>query len=230
MKKEKFQCSEFEYYSDAEKLKYKEKVFDLSQEICSDENILSRLISYTLKKMRRFAKYDSINGLEAQDFIQEAILKTAEGVRFWPGTSLEELLYHFYFIIPSLISNELKKTKITITTDDEFGTRKVYKDKFVSHNPAEDDEKEILEIIIKGTDTSDLDRLIMQETIKKTESYIYDELEKNEDYIGTYLYQAKINGEPNPHLHVAKILNIPIEDVRNADKRLKRIINKSMRF
>ena len=230
MKKDKSQCPPFEHYSDADKLRYKQKVLDISEMICSDDDIMTKLTNYTLKMMRRFAKHDSINGMEAQDFIQEAILKTVEGNRFWQGETVKELLDHYYHIIPSLIWNELKKTKLVVTTNDEFGTRKIYRDKFVRHNPSEDDEEDILEVIIKETDTSNLDRLIMQETINKIESFIYNEFDKNEDYIGPYLYEAKINGEPNPHKYVAKTLNVPIEDVRNADKRLKRIINKAMRF
>ncbi|WP_290661630.1 hypothetical protein [Ignavibacterium sp.] len=230
MERKKSQDPPFEHYSDADKLRYKQKVLDISEVICSDDDIMIKLMDYTLKKMRYLARYDSINGMEAQDFIQEAILKTVEGDRFWQGETVKELLDHYYHIIPSLIWNELKKTKLVVTINDEFGTRKIYSDKFVRHNPAEDDEKEILDIVINETDTSILDNLIMQEIIKKTESCIYNELEKNEDYIGLYLYEAKINGEPNPHKHVAKELNIAIEDVRNADKRLKRIINKSKRF
>lgn len=230
MKKDKSQCPPFEHYSDADKLRYKQKVLDISEMICSDDDIMTRLIKHTLKIMKQYAKHDSINGMEAQDFIQEAILKTVEGNRFWQGETVKELLDHYYHIIPSLIWNELKKTKLVVTTNDEFGARKIYRDKFVRHNPAEDDEEDILGVIIKETDTSNLDRLIMQETINKAELYIYNEFDKNEDYIGPYLYDAKINGETNPHKHVAKELNIPIEDVRNADKRLKRIINKAMRF
>lgn len=83
---------------------------------------------------------------------------------------------------------------------------------------------------MKETDTSNLDRLIMQETIKNIESYIYKQLEQKNDIIATYLYDAYIDGEPNPHQYVAKSSNIPIEEVRNTDKRLKRIIKKAMRF
>ncbi|AFH50175.1 Hypothetical protein IALB_2472 [Ignavibacterium album JCM 16511] len=230
MKRKKSQCPLFEHYSYADKLRYKQKVLDLSEVICSDDATMTKLTSYTLNKLRYFTRHHSINGMEAQDFIQEAILKTVEGNRFWQGETVEQLLNHFYCIIPSLIANECKKTKLVESTHDEFGPSKIYKDKFVRHNPPEDDEEKISEIMIKGTDTSILDALVNQEIIKQTELYIYKELEKNEDYIGTYLYEAHLDGVSEPHKHVANILNLPIEEVRNADKRLKRIINKAMRF
>ncbi len=220
----------FEQYSEEEKLIYRQKIFDLSHEIFSDEKNLKRLISYTLRKMRGLTKTQTINGLEAKDFIQVGILKTAEGKRFFAGESAKDLLLHLYYIIPSLLWNELKKIKVATILNDKSVNKKKLKNRFLAFNPALDDEEKILDITIKGTDTSILDALINRETIANVESFIYNELEKKEDYIGPYLYNAYIEGEPEPHKYVAKELNIPIEEVRNADKRLKRIINKAMRF
>lgn len=230
MKKDKFPRSSFEQLSDLEKIQYRQNVFDLSEKIISDENEVKRLTAFSLKKIQQFSGHHSINGREAEDFIQDAILKIVEGDRYWNGHTEKDLLNHIYYIIPSLIWNELKKIRKTEIKKDDFGEYKSSKNIFVPFNPAEDDEEKISEFIIKGTDTSILDTLINQEIINQTEIHIYKELEKNQDYIGPYLYEAHLNGISEPHKHVADSLNVPIEDVRNAEKRLKRIINKSKRF
>lgn len=230
MKKDKFPRSSFEQLSDLEKIQYRQNVFDLSEKIISDENEVKRLTAFTSKKIKQFSGHHSIKVREAEDFIQDAILKIVEGDRYWNGHTEKDLLNHIYYIIPSLIWNELKKIRKTEIKKDDFGEYKSSKNIFVPFNPAEDNEEKISEFIIKGTDTSILDTLINQEIINQTEIHIYKELEKNQDYIGPYLYEAHLNGISEPHKHVADSLNVPIEDVRNAEKRLKRIINKSKRF
>jgi len=237
MKRNKISGTRYDQLSDEEKFNYREKVFALAEKISNDEKSLKKLIVYTNRIMMKFAKDNSIYGREAVDFVQDALLKTAEGKRYFEGNSEEEFLSHLYYIIPSLVSNELKKIKDEIEIENESGKSKIHTDKYVKithvdycgDNDDDNDDKNF-EIIIKGTDTSELDRIIFQETIDKTQEYIYKEFDKKQDYIGPYLFDAHLDGVQNPHKHEAETLNLPIEDVRNTDKRLKRIVNKAKRF
>lgn len=222
--------SPFQDLTDTEKLDYHEKVSNLITQLYSDENKMTRLVSLTNNIMKEYTRLDSINSREARDFIQDAFLKIYDGKRFFNGNTVEELYHFIIYILRSLIWNELKKTKYFETEKDEFGEKKFLKDKFISFNPADDDEENISDIMIKGTDTSILDRMIWQEEIDRTESKIIEVAEANNDPAILYLIEARLDGVPNPHKFVAEELGIDINEVRNAYKRLKNIINKQMRF
>lgn len=230
MRKPKEKKSPFEEFSEAEKIEYRQRVFNLSENILKDAENVSKLIGYTLSEMKKFSKEPSINAREAEDFVQDAILKISEGKRFFSGSTEKELFGFMLNIIPSIIYNEWKKTKVKLELNDEFGKRNVVSDKYIPFNPAEDDEAILSDIIIKGTDTTILDKMILDETAGRVENYIIKELKEREDYIGLQLYEAKKFGSSNHHHQIAKILQLPIEDVRNAAKRLDRIINKAKRF
>jgi RNA polymerase sigma factor (sigma-70 family) len=225
----------FDALSDIEKTKYTEKVLKISEELMKDEKVVTKLTGYTFKRIQKYTKHHSINGKEAEDFIQDAILRTAEGDRPFTGITEKDLLDHLYYIIPSLILGELKKIKIKLEVRDESGIRPIYPDKFISidemiDNLTNDDDDDKPGFELASRDSSLLDQIIFQEELNEIENYIYSVIEKNDDIIALYLYESKINGVKNPHKHVAKQLNVSIEEVRNAEKRLKRIINKAKRL
>lgn len=225
----------FNELNDIERIKYSENVLKLGADLIKDEKAMTKLNGYTTKIISKYTKHHSVNGKEAKDFIQDALLSTVEGVRLFRGNTTKDLLNHFYYIIPSLIFNELKKVKIKLEGQNESGKEKMYQDKFISidemmenYNSDDDDDKPGFELA--STDSSILDRIIFQEELNDVERFIYSELEKNDDIISIYLYEAEINGIKNPHKHVTEQLNVPVEEVRNAAKRLNRIINKAMRY
>lgn len=234
-KKSIYDKASFDALSDIEKIKYREKAFKISEELMRDDKVVTKLTRYTLRKIKKYTKHHSINGKEAKDFIQDAILKTAEGDRPFAGDTKEDLLSHFYYIIPSLVFCELKKIKIKLVVQDEFGEKSIYPDKFISidemiDNLNNDDDNDKPGFELASRDASLLDQIIFQEELNKVEYIIYNELDKNDDTIALYLYESKLNGVKNPHKHIAKELNVSIEEVRNAEKRLKRIINKAKRL
>ncbi|MGQ9644400.1 MAG: hypothetical protein ACUVT3_11130 [Ignavibacterium sp.] len=235
MDKNKPDLHSFDDLNDIEKIKYTKMVWEYAGELIKDDKAMIKLNRYTSKIIFKYTKHHSINGKEAKDFIQDALLSTAEGKRFFRGSNKKDLLNHLYYIIPSIISNELKKVKIGLEVQTESGKEKMYQDKFISidemmenYNNDDDDDKPGFELASK--DSSILDRIIFQEELNDVERFIYSELEKNDDIISIYLYEAKINGIKNPHKHVAEQLNVPVEEVRNAAKRLDRTINKAMRY
>lgn len=222
----------FNALNDIERIKYKDKVWKFSEKLIKDEKAITKLTRYTLKKIHKYTKHHSINGKEAKDFIQDALLSTAEGVRPFRGSTIKDFLNHLYYIIPSIIFNELKKVKIKLEVQSESGKEVMYQNKFISieemgDNYNSDNDEECPGFEIASRDTSTLDQIILQEELNNVERFIYSELEKNNDIIALYLYQAKINGIKNPQQHVAEQLNVPIKEVRNAAKRLYRIINKA---
>lgn len=225
----------FDSLSDIEKIKYRDKVLNISEELMKDEKVVTKLTGYSFNKIREYTKHHSINGKEAEDFVQDAILRTAEGDRHFKGDTKEDLLSHFYIIISSLIVCELKKIKIKLEVHDESGIRPIYPDKFISidemiDNLTNDDDDDKPGFELASRDSSLLDQIIFQEELNEVENYIYSVIEKNDDIIALYLYESKLNGVKNPHKHVAKQLNVSTEEVRNAEKRLKRIINKAKRL
>lgn len=230
MLKPKEKKSPFEEFSEVEKIEYRQWVFNLSENILNDAEKVKKLIGYTLSEMKRFSKEPIINAREAEDFVQDTILKISEGKRFFGGSTEKDLFGFMLSIIPSIIYNEWKKTKVKLELNDEFGKRNVACDKYIPFNPAEDDEEILSDIVIKGTDTTILDKMILDETTKTANTYIIKELKKKRDSIGLHLFKAKKMGKSNYQKHVAKILQLPIKEVRNAAKRLERIINKAKRF
>ena len=225
----------FDALNEIERIKYSENVLELGANLIKDDNAKKKLNWYTSRIIFKYTKHHSINGKEAKDFIQDALLSTAEGERLFRGSTTKDLLNHFYYIIPSIIFNELKKVKIGLEVQNESGKELMYQDKFISidemsdsYNGDDDDNQPRFELA--STDSSILDRIIFQEELNDVERFIYSELDKNNDIISMYLYQAIIDGTKNPHKHVAEQLNVPVEDVRNAAKRLNRIINKAMRY
>ena len=225
----------FDALNEIERIKYSENVLELGANLIKDDNAMKKLNWYTSKIISKYTKHHSINGKEAKDFIHDALLNTAEGARPFRGITIKDLLDHLYYIIQSIIFNELKKVKIKLEGQNESGKELMYQDKFISidemsdsYNGDDDDNQPRFELA--STDSSILDRIIFQEELNDVERFIYSELDKNNDIISMYLYQAIIDGTKNPHKHVAEQLNVPVEDVRNAAKRLNRIINKAMRY
>lgn len=225
----------FNELNDIERIKYSDNVLELGAKLIKDDNAMNKLNWYTSKIISKYTKHHSINGKEAKDFIQDALLSTAEGARPFRGSTIKDLLDHLYYIIPSIIFNELKKVKIKLEGQNESGKELMYQDKFISidemsdsYNGDDDDNQPGFELA--STDSSILDRIIFQEEIKDIDRVIYSEFEKNDDIISIYLYESQLKGIKNPHKHVAEQLNVPVEEVRNAAKRLNRIINKVMRY
>ena len=225
----------FNELNDIERIKDSDNVLELEANLIKDDNAMNKLNWYTSKIISKYTKHHSINGKEAKDFIQDALLSTAEGERLFRGSTTKDLLNHFYYIIPSIIFNELKKVKIKLEGQNESGKELMYQDKFISidemsdsYNGDDDDNQPRFELA--STDSSILDRIIFQELLNEVESFIYSELRKNNDTISMYLYEARLNGIKNPHKYVAQQLNVAIKEVQNAAKRLNRIINKAMRY
>mgnify|MGYP005853365637 FL=1 len=225
----------FDALNEIERIKYSENVLELGANLIKDDNAMNKLNWYTSKIISKYTKHHSINGKEAKDFIHDALLSTAEGARPFRGITIKDLLDHLYYIIQSIIFNELKKVKIKLEGQNESGKELMYQDKFISidemsdsYNGDDDDNQPRFELA--STDSSILDRIIFQELLNEVESFIYSELRKNNDTISMYLYEARLNGIKNPHKYVAQQLNVAIKEVQNAAKRLNRIINKAMRY
>lgn len=222
----------FDALNDNEKLKYKENVIKIYIELVKDKLAMTKLTRYTLKKIIKYTNHHSINAKEAKDFLQDAFLITVDGYRpFW-GKTKEDLLGHLYYIIPSIICNEAKKIKVKLEVQNEAGKKAIYKDKFMRIDEIKENyyNNNMSGLDLASEESSILDQIIFQELLNEVESFIYSELRKNNDTISMCLYKARLKGTKNPHKYVAQQLNVAIKEVQNAAKRLKRIINKAMRY
>lgn len=114
----------------------------------------------------------------------------------------------------------MKKVKVKRYGKDEFGEYKKSIPKFEHFDISEENEFEN----IVFTNENKLNDIIFEEDMKR----IIEKLIKNDDRIALSILKYRINGTSNQYKIISKEYNIPIKEVYNANKRLKRIAEKVM--
>ena len=98
------------------------------------------LLIYTYKKLKRIAK-NVIGNMEAEDFVQQAILQVLNGDRPWNPEKCPELFMHLAGCIKSIISNESQRKEHVVIIASEDDTTPLDSITSTVSNPEEEYEK-----------------------------------------------------------------------------------------
>lgn len=136
-------------------------------------------------------------GDEAEDFVQEAITKVIEGKRKWDPQKNPNFIKFLLGVISSIINNHTRKLISKSHSDIEAKTEIDFWNNILS-----------------------VDRIVERLELKELEEYIYNQLEEDDEELALLL-MYQLDGYEPQDLH--EMLEYDrIEDVYNANKRLKR--------
>jgi DNA-directed RNA polymerase specialized sigma24 family protein len=183
-----------------------EVTLELEKLLKADKLLIRKLVNYAANLLK--LKKNIVLVIEPTDIVNETITKILEGKRHWNKTKYPDLLDFIKVAIQSELNNAINAK---LTNNKNLGK----KHRFVSiYNETEDGE--IVEIQIEDTSENILEVLSIDQFIETLQKL----LEDNEDLEAMLVLDEILLGYTNKE--ISEKLNIPIDQVENAKKRIKR--------
>ncbi len=175
----------------------------------SEKGFQSNLLEYTLIKIRYYFYCDQIYDKTADDVLQIVIEKILCCTRKWYKQRVPDFKEFVMMVIHSYVRNERKKK-------DEFYTVDLY-----------DEEGNLLETslidLLRASTREDLEDKIFSENLEESIERLESHLEN--DIYAYYVLEEMLNGFKT-NKEIAERLNIDLNEVKNARRRIREKINK----
>ena len=175
----------------------------------SEKGFQSNLLEYTLIKIRYYFYCDQIYDKTADDVLQIVFEKILSCTRKWYKQRVPDFKEFVMMVIHSYVRNERKKK-------DEFYTVDLY-----------DEEGNLLETslidLLRASTREDLEDKIFSENLEESIERLESHLEN--DIYAYYVLEEMLNGFKT-NKEIAERLNIDLNEVKNARRRIREKINK----
>ena len=175
----------------------------------SEKGFQSNLLEYTLIKIRYYFYCDQIYDKTADDVLQIAFEKILSCTRKWYKQRVPDFKEFVMMVIHSYVRNERKKK-------DEYYTVDLY-----------DNEGNLLETslidLLRASTREDLEDRIFRENLEESIGRLESLLEN--DIYAYYVLEEMLNGFKT-NKEIAERLNIDLNEVKNARRRIREKINK----
>lgn len=198
------------------------------------KNLNAKLLSYIKHKIFALTGKKTINRIDPEDILFEAIKRILQGNRKWKKNHIPNVAHFILMVTSSLIKHQLKKIKNevnplyseiedsrVITTKQKTKPRFIPLSKYDDKGNEEDrtaaDDKIALEF---DQSLFDYDKDGFEDMIGKIETA----LEEDNDVDAYYVFIERLENNKS-NIEIAAKLGITVRDVENALKRIKRRIN-----
>lgn len=189
-----------------------EEVIEALGKAFKENKNLDTIIFYvTLVKIRYYFFSDTIRGQDANDVLHDVIEKIISGKRRWNKSKVPNIVEFVFMVIHSHVRNERKKTDNEALVEDFDDVEKLTK-------------QNLVELIRETTRQDSFDEVFKQTYEELIDKYL---TLLEDDINGYFVFDEILKGEKS-NVNIASNLLITVNDVVNAKRRIKSLINKTI--